>query len=85
MASRISTEEVADDAIGRSAMKTMAIRLTDEVHAQLVIVAQLDGTTVAEELRQAIEAHLAAKTHLPFSGVQSRAAQCRAPTVDARC
>src|SRR5205807_399347 len=42
-------------------MKTMAIRLQDDVHAQLSVVAQLDGTTVAEEIRQAIEGHLARK------------------------
>ena len=42
-------------------MKTLAIRLEDDVHAQLTMVAQLDGTTVTEEIRQAIEAHLARK------------------------
>jgi len=42
-------------------MKTLAIRLEDEVHAQLALVAQLDGTTVTEEIRQAIEGHLARK------------------------
>jgi hypothetical protein len=43
------------------AVKTLAIRLEDDVHAQLAMVAQLDGTTVTEEIRQAIEAHLARK------------------------
>ncbi len=42
-------------------MKTLAIRLEDDVHAQLAMVAQLDGTTVTEEIRQAIEAHLTRK------------------------
>ena len=36
-------------------MKTMAIRLEDDVHAQLTVLAQLDGTTVADLLRQAVE------------------------------
>jgi predicted transcriptional regulator len=36
-------------------MKTMAIRLEDDVHAQLSVLAQLDGTTVADLLRQAVE------------------------------
>lgn len=36
-------------------MKTMAIRLKDDVHAQLTVLAQLDGTTVADLLRQAVE------------------------------
>ncbi len=42
-------------------MKTLAIRLEDDVHAQLTMVAQLDGTTVTEEIRQAIQAHLTRK------------------------
>jgi predicted DNA-binding protein len=42
-------------------MKTLAIRLEDDVHAQLTMLAQLDGTTVTEEIRQAIEGHIAGK------------------------
>src|SRR5436309_2742813 len=39
-------------------MKTLAIRLEDELHTQLSVLAQLDGTTVTEAIRQAIEAHV---------------------------
>jgi len=39
-------------------MKTMAIRLDDDVSAQLTVVAQLRDTSVAEEIREAISARL---------------------------
>ena len=40
-------------------VKTLAIRLQPEVHQQLVIIASLRGTNITEEIRQAIEAHIA--------------------------
>jgi hypothetical protein len=42
-------------------MKTMAIRLEDETADLLSVVAQLEGTSVIDQIRQAIEAHLAQK------------------------
>lgn len=39
-------------------VKTLAIRLPDELHAQLVLVAQLDGVSLAEAIRQAVEASI---------------------------
>lgn len=39
-------------------MKTIAIRLEDELHAQLSVLAQLQDTSLTDEIRQAIEAHL---------------------------
>lgn len=51
--------------------KTLAIRLTPEVHAQLVLVAQLDGATLVEEIRQAIQAHLEHKR--AEGGLEARA------------
>lgn len=39
-------------------MKTLAIRLEDELHAQLVVVAQLSDSTISDEIRQAIEARI---------------------------
>ena len=36
-------------------MKTMAIRLEDDTSAQLTVLAQLEGTSVADLIRQAIE------------------------------
>jgi predicted transcriptional regulator len=41
--------------------KTLAIRLDDDVHAQLQVIAKLQETSIAAEIGQAIEAHLEAK------------------------
>lgn len=41
--------------------KTLAIRLDDDVHAQLQVIAKLQETSIAAEIGQAIAAHLAAK------------------------
>ena len=46
-------------------MKTLAIRLDDELHAQLSVLAQLCGTSLTDEIRQALEAHLKAKRANP--------------------
>ncbi len=42
-------------------MKTMAIRLEDDTAALLSVVAQLEGTSVIDQIRQAIDVHLQAK------------------------
>jgi hypothetical protein len=39
-------------------VKTLAIRLPDDLHAQLVLVAQLDGVSLAEAIRQAVESSI---------------------------
>ncbi len=39
-------------------MKTMAIRLEDELHAQLALVAQLEGTTVTDLIRSAVAGYI---------------------------
>ena len=48
------------DAIpGRSGgVKTLAIRLEPELHAQLSLIAQLTGSTITDEIRAAIESHI---------------------------
>jgi plasmid stability protein len=46
-------------------MKTLAIRLDDELHAQLSVLAQLSGTSLTDEIRQALEAHLEAQRANP--------------------
>jgi predicted DNA-binding protein len=46
-------------------MKTLAIRLEEDTHASLSVIAQLAGTTITDEIRQAIEAHLLAKRSDP--------------------
>jgi hypothetical protein len=54
-------------------MKTMAIRAEDELHAQFVILAQLDGIPLTEELHQALEAHVARRRSEPGFAEKARA------------
>lgn len=46
-------------------MKTLAIRLEDGLHAQLSVIAQLEGITVTDFIRSAIYARLEAKRSQP--------------------
>jgi predicted DNA-binding protein len=39
-------------------VKTLAIRLEPELHAQLSLIAQLTGSTITDEIRAALEAHI---------------------------
>lgn len=39
-------------------MKTLAIRLDDELHTRLTMLSKLAGTTVTDTIRTAIEQHL---------------------------
>ncbi len=39
-------------------MKTMAIRLEDDLHAQLTILAQLSNTSIAEIIRASIDSYV---------------------------
>lgn len=39
-------------------MKTLAIRLEDEQHAQLVILTKLSETSLTDAIRDAINAHI---------------------------
>ena len=54
-------------------MKTLAIRLDDELHAQLSVLAQLSGTSLTDEIRQALEAHLKAKRANPELSARAKA------------
>jgi hypothetical protein len=54
---------------GRSGVKTLAIRLEPDLHAQLSLIAQLRGATITDEIKAALEAHIkAAKTMPELSG-----------------
>jgi predicted transcriptional regulator len=46
-------------------MKTLAIRLEDDTHAQLSMLAQLEELTVTDAIRQAIDSYIAAKRSQP--------------------
>ena len=39
-------------------MKTVAIKVEDDLHAQLLVVAQLEGVTLTEVIRHAVETHI---------------------------
>jgi predicted DNA-binding protein len=47
-----------EGAPGKAGVKTLAIRLEPELHAQLSFITQLKGSTIADEMREAIEAHV---------------------------
>ncbi|MGH3525454.1 MAG: hypothetical protein ACRDU4_22155 [Mycobacterium sp.] len=49
---------VQDSGPGRPGVKTIAIRLESDLHAQLSLIAQLRGSTITDEIRQAIETHV---------------------------
>ena len=46
-------------------MKTLAIRLEDDLHAQLSVLAQLEELTITDAIRQAIEEFIESKRHNP--------------------
>jgi predicted transcriptional regulator len=46
-------------------MKTLAIRLENELHAQLSVLAQLRQSTITDEIRLALENHLEASKSDP--------------------
>ena len=50
---------IPDSTAGKGSVKTLAIRLEPDLHAQLSLIAHLRGSTITDEIRQAIEAHVA--------------------------
>ncbi len=50
---------------GKSGVKTLAIRLEPDLHAQLSLIAQLRGKTITDEIKAALEAHITAAKSLP--------------------
>ena len=53
----------------KAGVKTLAIRLEPDTHAQLSLIAQLRGSTITDEIRSAIEAHIVAvKTSPDLAG-----------------
>ncbi len=50
---------LTDNGSGRiNGVKTLAIRLEPDLHAQLSLIAQLRSSTITDEIRAAIEAHI---------------------------
>jgi hypothetical protein len=54
-------------------VKTMAIRAEDELHAQFVILAQLDGIPLTEELLRALTTYVASRRSEPGFADKARA------------
>jgi predicted transcriptional regulator len=54
-------------------MKTLAIRLEDDIHAQLTMLAQLEGLTVTDAIRQAIASFVEAKRSNPELSAKAEA------------
>ena len=52
-------------------MKTMALRLEDDLHAQLSVLATLSGGSITEIIRNAIDAYLASKRSDPALAAQA--------------
>ena len=46
-------------------MKTLAIRMEEDQHAQMSVLAQLSGRTITDEIREAIETHIESKRSNP--------------------
>ena len=46
-------------------MKTLAIRLEDDVHAQLSVLAQLEELTITDAIREAIEEFIETRRYRP--------------------
>ena len=46
---------------GGSGYKTIGVKLPDQVHAQLTLVASLDGLSLTDAIRQAIDSYIARK------------------------
>lgn len=61
---------------GSGQLRTLAVRITEDLRAQLDIVAQLTGRTTTEEIRLALE-HWIAKTKAD-PAIQTKAATVRA-------
>jgi hypothetical protein len=56
--------------------KTLGVRVDEELHAQLTFIAQLNGNTIADEIRRSIEARVEAAQKDPE--LIARAEQVRA-------
>lgn len=56
-------------------LKTLAVRVEESLHAQLRFIAQLNGSTITEEIRRAIESRIATAQDDP--NLIARAQQAR--------
>lgn len=64
---------ITDPPLGKASVKTLAIRLEPELHAQLSVIAQLRDSTISDEIRTAIEAHITATKSAPELAARGQA------------
>lgn len=55
-------------------VKTLGIRLPDELHAQFALVAQLDGLNLTDAIRRAVEFYVTSKQNEPDFADRAQAA-----------
>jgi len=56
-------------------VKTLGVRIEEELHAQLTFIAQLQGSTIADEIRRSIEARVQAAQSDPELIARAEAAR----------
>jgi hypothetical protein len=61
MGGRTSTEEVSTMTEAPGGTKTLGIKLPDELHAQLVLIATLEKLSLTDAIRQAIDYYIERK------------------------
>jgi len=62
---------ITDSGSSRGSVKTLAIRLEPDLHAQLSLIAQLRASTITDEIRTAIEAHIVLAKTAPELAAQA--------------
>ena len=55
----MTTPIAGEDRQNTAGVKTLAVRLEPDVHTQLVLIAQLRSSTITDEIRKALAAHIA--------------------------
>lgn len=55
-------------------VKTLGIKLPDELHAQFALVAQLDGLSLTDAMRRAVELYVETKQSEPDFAARAQAA-----------
>src|SRR5688572_21720651 len=58
---RGGTANMTEPGNGRTGVKTLGIKLPDELHSQFTLVAQLDGLSLGDALRKAVELYVETK------------------------
>jgi len=59
---------------GKQGVKTLGLKLPDEVHAQFSLVAQLDGLSLTDAMRKAVDLYVETKQNEPDFAARATAA-----------